>query len=305
VFTTRAIAKITNPGAVIEVHDTDDLTSLMDKAQPGDTVLLHAGNYVRNGKQIVITASGTQANPILLRPYGDGEVHVPSVVLKGNHIWLDDLNVRAPEGGDGIRAATVGNAFLTGFTLTRNTVRDSHYSINADGHECVILNNAIIGIDRAVSNEGIEFDKQTRGNVAAFNSVTEVFDAISFGHGNIDVHNNSIHNIGDNSIEPDKSWDNYRVWDNRTWDVGLDNISFQPIRGGPWYIFRNQLTGSKYNAFKMRGGFGPKFLIGNSIVSARSTQRASQLFHNRHFCQQLLEGSLNHQGAQRFARLWW
>ncbi len=238
----------------------------------------------------MIGSSGTRTDPILIRPYGDGEVQLPSVLLRGNHIWLDGLTVTA-QGGDGIRAFKDDDAYFTGLTVTRNTVLNSHYSINADAHEFLVLDNTIVGIGPKISNEGIEFDKQTRGHVAAFNDITGVFDGISYGRGNIDLHNNQIHGIGDNSLEPDYSWDNYRIWENRSWDVGADDISFQPMNGGPWYIFRNQLTGSKYNAFKMRSGSGPKFVIGNSIVSSRGTQNASQLFRTGgHLCQQLLEG---------------
>jgi hypothetical protein len=287
-FTTRTAPKISNPGKVTEVRATDNLDAVLAAARPGDTLLLHAGDYKSNtyGDMVVIDQSGTQANPILLQAYGDGEVRFTSILVKANHIWIDGVTVnQAVPVADGpilsgIRAISVNNAFFTGITLTRNTVKNGNYVINADANEFVILDNRIIGSDRKVTNEGIEFDKTTRGHVAAFNDITAVYDGISYGQGNVDLHNNAIHHIGDNSIEPDFSWDNYRVWENRSWDVGNDDISFQPMNGGPWYVFRNQITGAKVNAFKMRSGNGEKFVIANSIVSAKGTLNAHYMFQD-------------------------
>ncbi len=286
-FTTRTMPKIVNPGAVIEVRDTDNLDAKLAAARPGDTLLFHAGNYTSqaNGSLVVMSSTGTRENPILLRAYGDGAVNFTSVMIQASHVWLDGLTVtqEVPTANgpilSGIRAIPVNNQFFTGVTLTRNTVKNANYVINADANEFLILDNYVIGADRKVSQEGIEFDKLTRGHVAAFNDITAVYDGISYGQGNIDIHNNSIHNIGDNSIEPDYAWDNYRVWENRSWDVGQDDISFQPMNGGPWYIVRNQLTGAKFNSFKLRSGDGPKFIVGNTVVSPNSTLNSHYFFN--------------------------
>lgn len=63
-------------GRTIELRPgTDVLQRAVDRASPGDVLLLHAGTYTG---QVFITTSGTAAAQITIRPFGDGAVTVSS-----------------------------------------------------------------------------------------------------------------------------------------------------------------------------------------------------------------------------------
>jgi hypothetical protein len=69
-----------------------------------------------------------------------------------------------------------------------------------------------------------------------------------------------------------------RAWEIISWDVS-SGWSSQPINGGPWYIFRNQITGHKGQTFKLRSGSGLKIIVGNTMVSGTvPVQNGHQLF---------------------------
>ena len=287
-LTTRAIPKITNPGSVIEVLDTDDLNAVLATASPGDTLLFHAGTYTSATRfGINQNYDGTAANPILLRAFGDGDVNFYGIDVKADYIWIDGFKI----GAGGIN----DDAFLpTGVILTGNTGTGASHSIDSDGTEWVVLDNTLVGHrtdlncsgSECFEGEGIEFEG--RGHVAAFNDISFTGDAISYGVGNIDVHNNRIHEITDDTIEPDYAWDNYRIWENLAWQVGGSAVSFQPINGGPWYVFKNQFTGVG-RPWKAGGGSGSRFNVANTVFSTIPNQNFQRDGRARQcFCQQLV-----------------
>jgi hypothetical protein len=276
-LTTRTVPKMLSGGTVVDVFPHQDLNALAAIARPGDTLLLHAGDYASGptGGSLRISASGTAQRPILFRAYGDGAVHLPPINVAADNVWLDELHVTQTDSSR--HALTSSSGRPVGVVVTRSTLRNGWHQIDAQGNDYFLADNTLTGAGQNLSKEGIQFHHDGRGHVAAFNDISQVSDGISYGHGNIDVHNNRIHHVYDDFIEPDYAWDNYRIWENFGWAGGPSGISFQPMKGGPWYVMRNQITGTTYNPFKLRTGSGPKYIVGNTIVSVRATQGLEQL----------------------------
>ena len=261
-FTTRAVPRIPESTSVSEVNNAEELTHSATQV-----VLIHTGHY----GTFTLRRGGTPGAPVIYKAFGDGPVRFDRINIVTDHVWLDGFEVTET----GIHGySDFPDHIQVGVTVTRSTVTNARYSINARGTDWLLTDNTLVG--RGREGEGIEF--RGRGHVAAFNDVSEVFDGISYGNGNIDVHSNRIHNVYDDAIEPDYAWDNYRIWENKTWRSGLHSISFQPIQGGPWYVLRNQITGTGYNPLKMRGGQGAKFVVSNTIIYKRHIQNIDRLF---------------------------
>jgi hypothetical protein len=92
---------------------------------------------------------------------------------------------------------------------------------------------------------------------------------VSYGRGDIDVHNNYIHETVDDFIEPDYARRNYRLWSNRCYN-SMCGFSFQPMKGGPWYMFDNVNVGAYLHAFKVKRITGPTVICGNTILTKSS-----------------------------------
>ena len=263
-LTTRSEPRNIAGATVSEVWNLEELL-----ASTTDIVLLHAGDY----GNFIVSRGGTEERPVTYRAYGDGDVNFSYVRIVTDHLWFDNLNVI-----DRGFSAYIDKPdhIQEDIAITRSSTLNADYSVTSYGEEWFISDNIFVG--QGSAGEGIEF--RGRGHVAAFNDISKVYDGISYGDGNIDVHNNAIHDNYDDSIEPDYAWDNYRVWQNSTWNSGLNGISFQPVNGGPWYVFQNQMTGNSYNPFKVRSGVGARIIVGNTIIYRRNVQDMDPIFRN-------------------------
>jgi hypothetical protein len=264
-FTTRPMPRMPVGGQVTEVTAGDDLRALQDGAEPGDTLLFHAGDYNSGSVwQIHASTQGTAERPILFKAYGDGAVSFHGLEVRGDHVWIDGFTV----GAGGIEGRYQDDP--TGIIVTRTSVTGAEHCVDADGSGWFVCDNTLKGDDpTGIGGEGIECER--RGHVLCFNDISEVADGVSYGDGNIDVHNNRIHDVSDDLVEPDYGWDNWRVWGNNGWSAEFHAFSFQPIQGGPWYVFRNQATGV-WQPWKMRGNGGPKYAIANTLAVVRRVQ---------------------------------
>ena len=231
-------------------------------ARPGDTFLLHAGDY---GGRIRFGISGTASAYIAWRAAGDGEVLLRGIDIAASHVWLEGLTVR------NLTYATVSIADPTDVVVTRCRFFNNLYSIylQQGGTAWYIADNTIVGSTEVVSEsfegEGIELNTSS-GHTVAHNSITNVADGISYPDSNVDIFGNDIFDVSDDGIEPDYGRANVRIWGNRIHNAVHNGISFQPQLGGPWYIVRNQLINSKESPFKFRTT--DRFvLVHNTIVN--------------------------------------
>jgi parallel beta-helix repeat protein len=232
------------------------IASAQAAAQPGDIMLLHAGNYGR----VELNKPGVRGKPIVWKSAGDGEAVVHHLAVT-SWLWIDglffrrDLKAKSFDGiGSPEKALTAHWGDTEGVCVTRCTFRDFWYSIwpseywtRYKGSEWYIADNDIIGnkygpLDDGdwSGGEGIELEDSSNC-VVCYNRISRVADGISYAKRNCDIYGNEIFKTTDDGIEPDYGYANIRMWGNRIYDVANYSLSFQPQFCGPWYFFRNQV----------------------------------------------------------------
>ena len=188
---------------------------------------------------------------------------------------------------------TISNVVIEGLTL-----EDGRWGVDAQhSHEIVIRHNLIRDVDYGVVNrrsDGLEgnqticdneiegrvswpgvgipsergVDLRGYGNVVCHNRVRKFGDCVSLqpstgpSYGN-DVFGNDIAFCVDDGIEIDYNQANVRVWRNRVMNARM-GISVQPIRGGPAYIFRNELFNLESVPVKMHNDTTGFFVAHNT-----------------------------------------
>jgi hypothetical protein len=241
-------------------------------AQPGDVLLLHAGNYgeVRdtNGK------SGLPGKPIVFKAYGDG----PAVfnffeIFRHSYLWFEGLTFQFNGSSSTALYSVLPNpgydtgfqpmsADIRGLVILRNSFTGYKHSIRAgprtDGWS--ITDNTIRGDKQLGGSDTASFDGEGielahgSNHIVAYNSITRTADGISFPSKNCDIYGNDIFDVTDDGIELDYGGPNTRAWGNRIHNAGHNGISFQPQEGAPWYIVRNQVVNMQESVFKFREG---------------------------------------------------
>jgi len=221
-------------------------------AQPGDTFIVHAGNY---GGRVTFTIPGTASGYVVWKAAGDGEALFAGIDVSASFVWLEGLTLR-----DQPYALMSKNAPV-GVVISRCSFFNNHYSIylQRGGSNWYIADNTIVGdtpyTTESLDGEGIELNGyavESFGHVVAHNSITNTADGISNGTYNIDVFGNDIFDTSDDGFEGDPGGVNIRVWGNRIHNAAHNGISYQPQNGSPWYIIRNQLAGFMEAPFKFR-----------------------------------------------------
>jgi regulation of enolase protein 1 (concanavalin A-like superfamily) len=217
-------------------------------AVPGDTFLLHAGDY---GGRVSFERGGHADAHIAWKGAGDGEVRMAGIDITASHVWLEGLTVRDQFYGTRTDGAPAG------VVLIRSTFLNNFYSIflSGGGSDWYIADNTIVGATSVASQlddgEGIELN-MTGGHTVAHNRITNVADGISYPRTNVDIFGNDIFDTADDGIELDFGRANVRVWGNRVHNAYHNGVSFQPQEYGPWYIVRNQIVGSVESPLKFR-----------------------------------------------------
>jgi hypothetical protein len=207
------------------------------EAQPGDTFLLHAGNY----GDVDFDRDGTAGNYVVWQAAGDGEVTLGNADVGGDYVWVEGITVRDQDNG------------LTGgadnVVVSQCRFYNNHKSVllSSGAEFWYIVDNVIEGDipiedigDGAFGGEGIELNK-TDGHTVAYNRISLTADGISYARQNVDIFRNDIFYTSDDGIEPDYGFNNIRMWENRVHFPTNNGISFQPMNGAPWYLIRNQV----------------------------------------------------------------
>jgi len=240
------------------------LAAAQEKAAPGTVMLLGKGTY----PAVRLTKAGKPGAWIVYKAAGDGEVVIEGrTEIRADYVWLHGLTLRDPKN------AVQGSH--KGICITNCRIH-SHYAIHtARGSEnYFIADNDLHGDANGVfsfGGEGVDFgsDRGRCGNAVCFNEITDFADGVSYGRGDIDVYNNYIHETVDDFIEPDYARENYRLWNNRCYN-SMCGFSFQPMKGGPWYLFDNVNVGAYLHALKVKDITGPSVIVGNTFLTKSS-----------------------------------
>jgi len=240
------------------------LAAAQEKAQPGTVMRLRKGTY----PGVRLTKSGRPGAWIVYRAAGDGEVVIDGrIEIRADYVWLHGLTIRD--------AKNAIQGSHKGVCITDCRI-ESHYAIHTGrgGENYFIADNRLIGDANGLfsfSGEGVDFgsDRGKCGHAVCFNEISDFADGVSYGRGDIDVYNNYIHETVDDFIEPDYARENYRLWNNRCYN-SMCGFSFQPMKGGPWYMFDNVNVGTYLHALKIKSITGASVIVGNTMLTKQS-----------------------------------
>ena len=233
-------------------------------AEAGDIFHISPGTY----EPFQLLSSGSPLAPIVFTGPGSGLAVVDGKATDRGIITLGEWD------------QTIGHVVIEGLTL-----ENGRWGIDAQhSHDLVIRHNLIRDVDYGIVNrrgDGLErnqticdnviegrvpwpgsgipsergIDLRGFGNVVCHNRVQSFGDCVSLqpstgpSFGN-DVFGNDVSYCVDDGIEIDYNQANVRVWRNRVMNARM-GVSVQPIRGGPAYIFRNELFNLESVPIKM------------------------------------------------------
>jgi hypothetical protein len=268
-------------GSGSEADPYRGLRAALQRVQPGDLLQLASGVYADG--PYTLPGSGTPDRPIVLQGKADG-----SVVLDGRggeilldasaraHWWFDRLGFR----NAGILLKADRANFLR---VTRNRFDFTKLAFSArtaiyrESVGITVTDNVFVGSTHwpRTPTTGIEqiyaVTVTGSGHVVAYNLMQNCGDAVHNGDlGRLsasDIHNNDIESCTDDGIELDYSDMNVRAFRNRITNT-LTGISFQPIHGGPVYVFRNLMFNQQYSPFKLHNDMAGALIFHNTSIKS-------------------------------------
>ncbi len=253
------------------------LQAAADAAVPGDHFLVASGNY----DPFQILTSGAPNQPIVFSGPGDETAIVDGASTDRGIVTLGEFN------------QIISDVVIEGLTL-----QNGRWGVDAQhSRQIVIRYNSIRDVDDGVVNRrgdalernqtvcdntivgrvgwpgvGIPsergIDLKGHGNVVCHNSVRNFGDCVSVqpstggSYGN-DVYGNDASYCVDDGVEVDYNQANARVWRNRVMNARM-GVSVQPTRGGPTYIFRNELFNLQSVPIKMHNQTTGFFVVHNT-----------------------------------------
>jgi hypothetical protein len=263
------------PGAPLRVVTPGTLASVMASAQPGDVLVLQAGNY----PGFVFERDGAPGAPIVLRGSPGAVIDGEVGLFFRRHVQLERLTVNGRirfNGSDDI-------------AITHCTVNASASAYNGDGivsylrsENAWIADNIVtgttpwqedaMGADGDNRGEGILVTGP--GHVIEHNRVRGFRDNISLledgeavDQFSIDIVGNELDEGLDDAIEADFCAHNCRIIGNRVSNAFIA-FSSQPSLGGPTYFVRNAAYNVAHVAFKLYRTSSGDVLLHNSVVKA-------------------------------------
>jgi hypothetical protein len=291
---TRSLPGLAGPAnKVIAAGSTSSqIQAAFDQLKPGDVIQFRNGTYTVD--DLLIKRSGTSSKPIYIR--GDSRT---GVVLKSSlgrrilrflevsDVIVENLTLEGSKSDSGTAASSRGIAFLANeksssqrrVTIRQITIDGVDMGIAAwNGTEqLLIYDNTLIGnndwdkefleSNRTWNDDGIRVPGQ--GN-AVFNNTLSGFGdslAVSEGVQNVGIHfyRNEIRWTGDDAFEGDYGVRNITFYDNRVHNA-MTLVSFDPIYGGPAFVFRNIAINVGRSPYKLNNKNTGHFLYNNTVV---------------------------------------
>ena len=208
----------------------------------GSYVEIHGGPYTGGG-QLILTANGTEANPVWIR--GSSPATKPTIrgetILKGSYIFVENLYYDTDQKGIGLRVHSGSNL-----------------------HHVVVRNVEMTG----------------SGNAVGFNSAISITGSDSNRFHDIVIYNNHIHNLGDHTaaaaendyhgVAPSSNFDRVWILDNHIHHMGGDSVQVgvasipDTARGSHVYIGNNEFHDDHENAVDIKE-------VNNVVVSSNLT----------------------------------
>lgn len=260
---------------VVPVSTAAGLTAALAAANPGDVITLAAGTYVG---AFPISRDGTAANPIVIRGASRDTVILDAtgrsigVTLAGDYTRLESLTVRGSDWG-----VKLNNT--TGVVVRGVLITDVNKGIDGRSGQTrglYLCDNVLEGrrvwpdFANAIENaEGIVVTGQ--GHTVCHNRIQGFGDALGLNQNTgiinaaIDFYGNDVLWTGDDGLELDYAHRNVRAFANRVTNASM-GVSFQPVWGGPVYVFRNVLVNMARSPFKLNNDPTGFYIFNNTAV---------------------------------------
>ena len=298
--TTRALPGDPASPTVVAVTTAAELQAALDAAHAGDVITLSEGIY---RGPFEMTASGTAANPIVIRGASEDGVVIDGkgcacnlLEITGSHVHVESLTLQAALRGLRLKGTgTVGNV------VRRVRLRDVTNGIigDPDQQDFYVCDNVLEGRlvwPHVYANDGGSHANddgvsvQGRGHVVCHNQLIGFGDAMKIeapGARAIDFYGNEVLSAYDNALELDYSEGNTRAFRNRFTNSFVP-LSFQPVHGGPAYALRNVVVNVAEDQLKF---YAPSaldepsgvFVLHNTFVSPEQTLLMGSAATSHHF----------------------
>jgi len=292
--TTRALpGKAGKPTKAITAGATSDqIQAVLSGATPGDVIQFAKGTYTVDGLQI--QQSGTPDRPIYVRGESRKGTRLKDTsgkilqVLAVNDVIVEDLTLEGSRADSGTDASSQGISFWNGggpqerVTMRRVTFDGVDMGVVAwgDTKQLLVYDNTLTGnnqwnaeflhSNRTWNDDGIRVPGI--GNAVFNNTLSGFGDALAMSAGclNTGVHfyRNDVRMTGDDAFEGDFGVRNVTFYDNRIHN-SMTHVSFDPIYGGPAFVFRNVAINVGRAPYKLNNRNTGFFLYSNTVVRTR------------------------------------
>ena len=259
----------------VPVSTAPALTAALAAANPGDVITLAAGVYVG---AFSLSRDGTAANPIVIRGFSRDAVTLDAtgrsvgVTLAGDYTRLENLTVRGSDWG--VRVNNTTGVVMRGVRLTNvDKGIDGRNGVTRNLYLCDnILEGRRLWPDFANAVENVEGIVVTgQGHTVCHNRLSGFGDALGLNQNTsiinaaIDFYGNDVLWTGDDGMELDYAHRNVRAFGNRITNAQM-GVSFQPVWGGPVYVFRNVLVNMARSPYKLNNDPTGFYIFNNTSV---------------------------------------
>lgn len=292
--TTRALSdEAGKPTKTIAAGATSEqISAVLKEANPGDVIQFENGTYTVDGLQI--QRSGTPARPIYLRGASRKGVRLKDAsgtilqFLAVSDVIIEDMTLVGSKTDSGTDSASRGISFWNGgqsqerVTVRRVSFEGVDMGIVAwgDTKQLLVFDNTLTGNNKwdakflhsnlTWNDDGIRVPGT--GNAVFNNTLSGFGDALAMSAGatNTGVHfyRNDIRMTGDDAFEGDYGVRNVTFYDNRIHN-SMTHVSFDPIYGGPAFVFRNIAINVGRAPYKLNNKNTGFFLYNNTVVRTK------------------------------------
>jgi hypothetical protein len=279
-------SKIVPPGSTLT-----RIQAAFDQLQPGDVIQFSDGIYTVD--DLLIRRSGAPSKPIYVRGESRTRVILRSALggnvlrlLAASDVIIENLTVEGSKFDSDTAAKSRGIVFWSDpkatqrrVTIRQLTIDGVDMGIVASGNteQLLIYDNTLIGnnrwekefleSNRTWNDDGIRAPGQ--GNAVFNNTLIGFGDSLAVHDGvqNVGIHfyRNEIISSGDDAFEGDYGVRNISFYDNRIHNA-MTLASFDPIYGGPAFVFRNIAINLGRSPYKLNNRNTGHFLYNNTVV---------------------------------------
>ena len=288
--TTRALPSTAGAHTDTVINGSSEATiqTQLDALSPGDVLFFENDTF--DVTSLHLDVQGSLSQPIYLV----GENRDSTIIrdTDGNILFFDDANYFVIEeftfigsnNGSGTSASSRGIEFYNvetqlNITIRNCTIKGVDRGIRSVGpiegcliYDCTFTGNNLWVQDSLESNaywndDGIQVPG--KGNCVFNNTLYGFGDALTLdtGEPNVGIHfyRNDIQMTGDDAFEGDYGYRNITFYDNRIHNA-MTFISFDPINGGPAFVFRNIVINTGRAPYKLNSTNTGHFFYNNTVV---------------------------------------